>query len=96
MALHQALMEATSGPARDQDHENSQPSFSRPSRWSLRTSKLRHSSTVVFLSNLYQLLLPTLPTNSYLVLFAEIIRQVYRVPITVCANGSYLRTFGSP
>ena len=38
-----------------------QPGFSRPSRLSLQTSRLWHSSVVVFMPNLYQLPLPTPP-----------------------------------
>src|SRR5918998_2782459 len=58
-------IEAVWRPARDQDHENRPPDSIRPSRWSLRTSRLRHSSVVRFLLNLYQLPLPTPPTRIF-------------------------------
>src|SRR3712207_3595215 len=58
-------LEAIWRPARDQDQENRHPGFSRPSRLSLRTSRLRSSSTVAFLLNLYQLPLPTPPMKVF-------------------------------
>src|SRR5829696_1171030 len=70
-------MEPVSLSAHDQRRENQWAGLSRPFVCRYLTSKPRHSSVVVFLSNLYQLPLPTPPTNSYLQLFAEIIRQMY-------------------
>src|SRR5829696_8629220 len=70
-------MEATSRPARDQHQENRCPLFNKPSRWSLRMSRLRHPSMVVFLFHRYQLPEPAPPNTFHLLLFAEIIRQVY-------------------
>jgi hypothetical protein len=51
---------------------------------------------VAFLSNLYQLPLPESPITFHPPLIAEIIRQVYRVPINVDTRYLYLWTFELP
>src|SRR5918998_2596061 len=68
-------MEATSCPARNQPHENRVPLFNKPSRWSLRTSRLRHSSVVVFLPKRCLLPDPRPPKFFHPSLFAEIISK---------------------
>src|SRR5215204_1841679 len=73
-------MDATFCSARHQHHENRCPLFNQPSRWSLRMSRLRHPSVVVFLFRQYQLPDPAPPNTFHLPLFAEIIRQLHLTP----------------
>ena len=54
-------IEETSRPAPNQDAVKLSPGFSTPLRFSTPTSRLQHSSTVVFVLNLYHLPLPAPP-----------------------------------